>query len=557
MIEQLRQKFASSAWKNKYILFFSLLVGNAVFFALMAWMLPMRFEQNDDVFMCMIANGVYSGAPDAHLVYINAIYGSMLAWLYGLTRAVEWYTLSFSVLHVLAMTIITFCILHDDRRGNVSKCMWLVLVYVLWMRIILSLQFTTTAALVCVAGCLMLMRSPKSQWVGVGLVLVASLIRFMAAGLVGLLFAPLMLSELRLNWKRWIPVGVMLVLVLGCRMSDRLFYQSEDWQYYKQYNAARALINDNPNAYTRGVNVALPEGIDEQDYLLLKSFTPDPQVMNLEVISQISRNLKHVPFGQKVQNIAHLEEYKPVLLALYAILLLIMVLSGDKRMILPVIAYAVFFTGLMMYVCLNGYFKYRVFLCLLMSVTMVCYLLLPRRVNLNGQVAVGLLVLALCGQLVGELITVSNNDIVRRELEWKGMQKPMLSMVPEDGMLVTMGATLNLEYMEPFHIKDFDTERYAAGWVTNIPFNKNKATSHLDFTQPNMYLMVPNNYLHERSRLSIMRQQLLEHYGVQTQIEVYGQNEEYTILQLRPIIDVCDNQRTIELDQEQNAMNLQ
>ncbi len=53
---------------NKYGLIALLLVVNAAFFALMAWVMPIRFEENDDVMMCMIANGLYSGSPDAHLV---------------------------------------------------------------------------------------------------------------------------------------------------------------------------------------------------------------------------------------------------------------------------------------------------------------------------------------------------------------------------------------------------------------------------------------------------------------------------------------------------------
>ena len=69
---------------NKYGLIALLLVVNAAFFALMAWVMPIRFEENDDVMMCMIANGTYSGAPDAHLVFINVLYGWVLTLFYRL-----------------------------------------------------------------------------------------------------------------------------------------------------------------------------------------------------------------------------------------------------------------------------------------------------------------------------------------------------------------------------------------------------------------------------------------------------------------------------------------
>ena len=69
---------------NRYIFCIGVLLFNTLFFTLVAYLLPMRFEENDDVVMCMIANGVYSGSPDCHLVFINAIYGSVLARLYSL-----------------------------------------------------------------------------------------------------------------------------------------------------------------------------------------------------------------------------------------------------------------------------------------------------------------------------------------------------------------------------------------------------------------------------------------------------------------------------------------
>ena len=61
----------------------------------MAWLLPLGFEENDDVMMAMIANGSYSGAPDYHLVYINVLYGWVLAGLYSLSFNFKLSTLNF------------------------------------------------------------------------------------------------------------------------------------------------------------------------------------------------------------------------------------------------------------------------------------------------------------------------------------------------------------------------------------------------------------------------------------------------------------------------------
>ena len=169
-----------------------MLLCNIVFFAVLAALLPMGFEENDDVMMCMIANGTYSGTPDFHLVYINVLYGAILAGLYSLTTAVEWYTLSFAILHILSMSVLAYCILTTPNRAKWERVLWLLILYVLWARIIIAMQFTTTAGIACVAGCMLLLReSPKARWTGVLFVIVAALVRFFAAGLVGLLMAPI------------------------------------------------------------------------------------------------------------------------------------------------------------------------------------------------------------------------------------------------------------------------------------------------------------------------------------------------------------------------------
>ena len=120
-MKQVIQKILS----NRYALFALVLIANIAYVALLASVLPIRYEENDDIMMAMIANGSYSGAPDYHLVYINVIYGYVLTLLYGWTSAVEWYTLSFMVLHVLSMSFLSYCILTTPNRARWEKGLWL------------------------------------------------------------------------------------------------------------------------------------------------------------------------------------------------------------------------------------------------------------------------------------------------------------------------------------------------------------------------------------------------------------------------------------------------
>ena len=69
-------------------------------------------EENDDILMCLIANGGYTGIPDCHLVFINALYGKILVLCYEIIPYIEWYTLSFCLLHIVSMTVIIYCIIN-------------------------------------------------------------------------------------------------------------------------------------------------------------------------------------------------------------------------------------------------------------------------------------------------------------------------------------------------------------------------------------------------------------------------------------------------------------
>ena len=518
---------------NKYGLIALLLVLNAAFFALMAWVLPIRFEENDDVMMCLIANGLYSGSPDAHLVYINALYGQVLAWLYTWTRAVEWYTLSFAVLHVVSMTVIDYTILRTRHNGYV-KLIWLIFLYIMWVRIILSFQFTTTAGLVCLAGVLLLQREGwRNLLAGCGLVFVASLIRFHSAALVALLMMPVMVYQWKFNWRKYVPMVVLLALVVGARWANSQYYKAEDWQYYKQYNALRAKLNDNPNARSERVYDNLPNGVVRQDYDLLLRFTPDPEVMNLETLQAISRNVKEMPLSQKVLNVERLDKYAWIIVTLLLLMVLVDMSRPEKKMHFLMAGSALFVLGLLVLVSLDGFVKNRVFLCFVVPVVMAFYRLLPEVIGRKRLITMSGLMTVLCVLYVLQTAAVRNDDYYRRNVIWRAFQQPLVQTLPPDSRLATVGTWFGMQYMNPFQIKQLNTRKFALGWFTYIPFNKEICESFVDLMQDNMYIFVPADFQEATSMLNSVRQQIAFHYGIPSHIELYRRNGAYAIVRLR------------------------
>jgi hypothetical protein len=113
--------------------FLFILTANIVFFTLFAYLLPIRYEENDDIVMLLFASGKYTGVPEAHLVFINYIYGFFVSFLYTITSKVEWYTLIFTIIHILSLTVIVWSIATKSFK-SIFKILFILLFYVTIVR---------------------------------------------------------------------------------------------------------------------------------------------------------------------------------------------------------------------------------------------------------------------------------------------------------------------------------------------------------------------------------------------------------------------------------------
>lgn len=511
-----------------------LVVLNALFFLLAAVFLPMGFEENDDVMMAMIANGTYSGAPDCHLVYINVIYGFVLAALYRLTTAIEWYTLSFAVLHIISASILVYCLLTTPNRARWERTLWLIALYILWARIIIALQFTTTAGLTCLAGCALLFKKESKllRWSGVLMVIIAALVRFWAAGLVGVLMAPMIIYSYRLDWRKYIPVVVLLMAVVACRYVNRAVYDCDpEWRYFREYNLLRAKLNDNPNAYEM-TSAQLPEGVDPMDYQLLLRFVQDAEQIDLTAIRRITAEVREVPLSDKIDNLYRMERYA-IEIAILLALLIVMTLTtqnNSKRAFL--IFYTIFVIALMMYVSLDGFLKNRVFLCMLLPLLVSDFMLLPDTTGLKRRWGIGLAMITLCGwygyQMYEEHETAEFNRYV-----WTHLQQPLLEHVPDDAYVTTIGTSMMMEATNPWRIWPYKSRKYTLGWMTWSPLNKPVGHSYRSMLKEDMYIFTDINYTHEHTALQRVREQIEKHYGVPAEIIWKCRNGRYAIVQLQ------------------------
>ena len=516
---------------NKWIV----LLSNAVLFALMALLLPVHFEENDDVIMCMIANGVYSGTPDGHLVFINALYGWIIAGLYRLTKSVEWYTLSFCILHVLAMSGIACAILKDNNMKLFPKVLFLAFMYVIWARIIIGFQFTTTAGLLCFSGCLALLQ-PSRKWriTGICAIFVASLIRFQAAALVGILCAPLLLAKV-IEGRRFVfwLAGTALLAMMGYCV-DSLFYRQSDWANYKEYNDIRGFINDNPNAVLAERN--LPDGVDLQDYRMFCSFAGDPKIMTISRLRTIKSEIEgSVSFRQVVSNMAQLRLYRIPLFLIYFGVLLCIVMN-DKRSpyyihlgharlnvkMVVLISSCLLMSFILVYLGATASLKNRVFLCLLFPMV---YLLASCWPEENAHYKV-LFRIFLVLVLSGMIIKYAWQDVkVRRlvQINQKEFEEFQYPLVKDLEGLLSFG-TFHSEYLSPFGIKDMRFHCVGFGWCTCIPFQKGILECHRDFVDSDILV-----FGDMETSFDGFLERLSRNYGLNAQLIIVNNNKKYAL----------------------------
>jgi hypothetical protein len=246
------------------------------------------YETNDDPMMQAIASGFYTGHPDAHLVFTNILIGWALQFLYGTSAGCNWYFIYLIVVLYAALTAIAFLVI-SRRGGWMLTLLYIGFFLVVAMRILLHVQFTTTAFLAGTAGLLLLVDGLRTghpvHWPKViaGTVFwgLTCLIREPVAVLIAAIASPFLLEQLGLaGWRRLVGTaltfaGIFMVL----HGIDHWTYQRDPgWSEFSEYNRMRGEIHVTPLA--KFIPKAAPAvGWSENDgWMFSQFYFSDPEV---------------------------------------------------------------------------------------------------------------------------------------------------------------------------------------------------------------------------------------------------------------------------------------
>jgi hypothetical protein len=246
------------------------------------------YETNDDLMMQMIASGFHTGHPDAHLVFTNILIGWALRFLYGAWAGCNWYFIYLLAVHYVALTAIAFLVV-SRRGGWLFTMLYVGFFLIVETRILLYLQFTTTAFLAGTAGLLLLVDGLRpghpAHWpkviAGIAFVGLLCLVREPVVLLLAVIACPFLLERFGLaGWRRLLGTvlacaGIFLVL----HGINRWAYQRDPaWAEFSEYNRMRGEIHITPLA--RYISKAAPTvGWSENDGWMFSNFYfSDPDV---------------------------------------------------------------------------------------------------------------------------------------------------------------------------------------------------------------------------------------------------------------------------------------
>jgi len=244
-------RLAAAAALNALVLAFILLIVNV------------GFESNDDLTLAAFVDGQMS-APDAHIPYINYLYGLLLKFIYDVFgRGVAWYTVAQYKFIFLSFTAVSF-VLYERLRFWQGSLVSIVLLLFFGVDAYTIISYTKTAGICAVGGMLLISYSmaavKEKGWrtgmlsFGVLLCLVGFMLRPMEflpcfaimavlsmAWLYGLIFEhkDSIKHKLRSLIRYALPFVLMLSLCAGLYLFNEAAWAKEPWSFYHEFDAKR------------------------------------------------------------------------------------------------------------------------------------------------------------------------------------------------------------------------------------------------------------------------------------------------------------------------------
>lgn len=245
--------------KHKWFSSFAI---NLLLFAVVNVFLLPIFNSGDDVFLLYTLSGGFGDAP-TNLLHYDHIWHPGFGWLvkslFEKFPGINWYGFILMLLQLKACTVFLYLLFKKFRAGT-ALLLYLVFFCFIETRILLSLNFTSTAWITAAAGFALLLEGTRKQKSifyiisGFVLMMIAGLLRLHVLMAVGILLTPPLFIYARKEFKTW---GTVIVLVAGIlffmNIQHKNYYKKNihGWEKQEEYRQALfKLGNKSENAVT-------------------------------------------------------------------------------------------------------------------------------------------------------------------------------------------------------------------------------------------------------------------------------------------------------------------
>ncbi len=265
------------------------------------------FSTNDDRFMGELLSGSITGNPETHLVYVNYLLSLPLSLLYRVSTHVSWFGLLLIFLHWLSCFAIldSFYVKAKTKWDMLITSALVAVLYLSELYLLSQITYTMTAAFVALSGyvCLLLRENKKERLIWfIILEALAFLLRdkamLMAQPLGFAVFFGVLLiqkEELKKKLRCFCEVlCILLVIFVVGFLGNKLAYQSEEWNFYNEYNDVRTTLFDYSNfpSYEEVSHILTKYDVSENAYNAYTKYLILDETLRLECAKELAEYIR-------------------------------------------------------------------------------------------------------------------------------------------------------------------------------------------------------------------------------------------------------------------------
>lgn len=461
---------------KKYIFLFTSFLISFSFFYFLLYNFPIRFQENDDIVMLLLANSYYTGFFESNLIFIHPFYGHILNFLYSNSNAYEWYTLLFLIFHFISFFLILYNIFNSKLR-IVLKVSLTILALSILGNMLAYLQYTTTSFSLALSGIITINFKNKYKFLlGSLLLFIASLIRYEVAILTLLIYSVYFLlisrKKLKQENRSFLYILFLLFTFTIIQKLPRL-YSSVEWKSYYTFSKSATNILDNLLADD---TESIYSGVcSKEDYRLLKSFYLDKDIVDIDKMKKLSLNVdkKNTLKLYVLNYINQMSVYKIEILIILLMTIFIFFQTYNFNRI-SIISIFILMFMISFYITMDATLKDRVFIGLVMIlISIICNYL--SFLSFKSTYVVSILFIILSIYYGNMLVTRINDNRIARFYIYPNSKKIIdeISKKHSRSYISPFSSFFKVELEDPFNISsNFKNNKfYFFGWMSLTPYN--------------------------------------------------------------------------------------